>query len=59
MPRLTDADFAALLAAGYAPTDPSARRWRGCEGYALPAHVALAHARADAPRATSADTDAR
>lgn len=57
--RLTPADELALRMAGYAPTDPSALRWLGCEGYPLPAHVALAHARADAPRATSADTDAR
>lgn len=60
--RLTDDDFATLARAGYAACDPSARRWCGCEGYALPAAVALAHARADLARraetprlATSAD----
>lgn len=58
MPRLTDADFAALLAAGYAPTDPSARRWRGCEGYALPAAVALARARTDARAAHARPAEA-
>jgi len=62
MPRLTPADEATLSAAGYTPRDIGARHWRGCEGYALPAAVALAHARADLARraetprlATSAD----
>lgn len=62
MPRLTPADEATLHAAGYAACDIGARRWCGCEGYALPAAVALAHARADLARraetprlATSAD----
>lgn len=56
--RLTPADELALRMAGYAPTDPSALRWRGCEGYALPAHVALARARADARAAHARPAEA-
>jgi len=48
--RLTADDCRILALAGYTPRDPGARYWRGCEGYALPAAVALAHARADLAR---------